>query len=79
MARDPAPVAGVDPGSDLSRETARVATTERDAVSENADQVFPEGEATEQLAASSFWKCATCGAVNGSTTASCRMCFAARP
>lgn len=26
-----------------------------------------------------FWKCPTCGAVNGSTAASCRMCFAARP
>ncbi len=29
--------------------------------------------------AASFWKCATCGAVNGSTAATCRMCFAARP
>ena len=28
---------------------------------------------------STFWKCATCGAVNGSTAATCRMCFAARP
>ena len=26
-----------------------------------------------------FWKCPTCGAVNGSTAGSCRMCFAARP
>lgn len=26
-----------------------------------------------------FWKCPTCGAVNGSTAATCRMCFAARP
>ena len=26
----------------------------------------------------SFWKCPSCGAVNGSTAASCRMCFAAR-
>lgn len=26
-----------------------------------------------------FWKCPSCGAVNGSTAASCRMCFAARP
>ncbi|MQB00486.1 MAG: hypothetical protein GEU78_09385 [Actinobacteria bacterium] len=25
------------------------------------------------------WKCPTCGAVNGSTAASCRMCFTARP
>jgi hypothetical protein len=79
IARDPAPVAAVEPSSDLSRETTSVATKERDPISEDAGQVFPEGEATEQLAASSFWKCATCGAVNGSTAASCRMCFAARP
>jgi hypothetical protein len=31
-----------------------------------------EGEAT-------FWKCASCGAVNGSTASTCRMCFAKRP
>jgi hypothetical protein len=28
---------------------------------------------------SSFWKCPSCGAVNGSTASTCRMCFAARP
>ena len=27
----------------------------------------------------SFWKCPACGAVNGSTATSCRMCFTARP
>ena len=27
----------------------------------------------------SFWKCPSCGAVNGSTASTCRMCFAARP
>ncbi|HVL64076.1 MAG TPA: hypothetical protein VM573_02775 [Actinomycetota bacterium] len=26
-----------------------------------------------------FWKCPSCGAVNGSTAATCRMCFTARP
>jgi hypothetical protein len=26
-----------------------------------------------------FWKCPSCGAVNGSTATTCRMCFAARP
>jgi hypothetical protein len=26
-----------------------------------------------------FWKCPSCGAVNGSTATSCRMCFSARP
>jgi hypothetical protein len=79
IARDPAPAAAVEPGSDLSRETVSVATKERKAVSDEAGQVFAEGEATEQLAASNFWKCATCGAVNGSTASSCRMCFASRP
>jgi hypothetical protein len=27
----------------------------------------------------SFWKCPACGAVNGSTATSCRMCFTAKP
>jgi len=27
----------------------------------------------------SFWKCTSCGAVNGSTATSCRMCFAPKP
>lgn len=26
-----------------------------------------------------FWKCPSCGAVNGSTAATCRMCFTAKP
>jgi hypothetical protein len=26
-----------------------------------------------------FWKCPSCGAVNGSTATTCRMCFSARP
>lgn len=33
----------------------------------------------EQQQQSSFWKCPTCGAVNGSTALSCRMCFTQRP
>jgi hypothetical protein len=33
----------------------------------------------ETEAQSSFWKCPSCGAVNGSTASTCRMCFAARP
>ena len=43
------------------------------------------GAATEELAATpsetggSFWKCPNCGAVNGSTATTCRMCFSARP
>ena len=38
------------------------------------------GQVTSQLEpAGSFWKCPSCGAVNGSTATSCRMCFTARP
>jgi ribosomal protein L40E len=29
-------------------------------------------------ASGSGWKCPNCGAVNGSTATSCRMCFTAR-
>ncbi len=40
-----------------------------------------EGQVTTQqeAVAGSFWKCPSCGAVNGSTATSCRMCFTARP
>ncbi len=39
-----------------------------------------EGQVTTQHeAVGSFWKCPSCGAVNGSTATSCRMCFTARP
>jgi hypothetical protein len=40
------------------------------------------GEAEPAQAAQdpgSFWKCPSCGAVNGSTATSCRMCFAPKP
>ncbi|MDQ3987285.1 MAG: zinc finger Ran-binding domain-containing protein [Actinomycetota bacterium] len=32
-----------------------------------------------QPAVGGFWKCASCGAVNGSSAATCRMCFSPRP
>lgn len=37
------------------------------------------GEPSPQPAAGGFWKCASCGAVNGASATSCRMCFAQRP
>ena len=41
---------------------------------------FEQPEASEEpAAAGGFWKCSSCGAVNGSTASTCRMCFAARP
>ena len=40
----------------------------------------PLESTTPQPAASGgFWKCPSCGAVNGSTAGTCRMCFTARP
>jgi hypothetical protein len=39
----------------------------------------PESQAGAEPEAAGFWKCPSCGAVNGSTATSCRMCFAARP
>lgn len=39
----------------------------------------PIVETVEQPAGGSHWKCPACGVINGSTAASCRMCFAARP
>ncbi|MDQ4124149.1 MAG: zinc finger Ran-binding domain-containing protein, partial [Actinomycetota bacterium] len=45
-----------------------------------ADAAPAEGQVTtQQEAVGSFWKCPSCGAVNGSTATSCRMCFTARP
>ena len=37
------------------------------------------GEATSTSTGGGFWKCPSCGAVNGSTATTCRMCFTARP
>jgi ribosomal protein L40E len=52
-------------GAPVATQTQSVATTQATPVA--ADQV------------ATYWKCVTCGAVNGSTAATCRMCFAARP
>lgn len=43
--------------------------------------VATQAQATPAVAdqVATYWKCPTCGAVNGSTAATCRMCFAARP
>jgi hypothetical protein len=78
VASEHTPDAAHATGPDLSRGTASVATREREPATEEG-QGFAGGEATEQIAAPSFWKCSTCGAVNGSTASTCRMCFAARP
>lgn len=37
------------------------------------------GLAQGEAEAGAFWRCAQCGAVNGATATSCRMCFSPRP
>lgn len=39
----------------------------------------PTAAGTSSSEAAAFWKCPSCGAVNGTTAESCRMCFATRP
>ncbi|HYN35448.1 MAG TPA: Ran-binding zinc finger domain-containing protein [Actinomycetota bacterium] len=62
-------------GSDVAGEST-AATEQSDAI-ESADA--GSDVAQEPAAAGGFWKCPSCGAVNGSTASTCRMCFAARP
>jgi hypothetical protein len=47
------------------------------AASQAASQEAEPARAAEDPG--SFWKCTSCGAVNGSTATSCRMCFAPKP
>ena len=58
-----APATGVDSGSEQS--SAQAASQ-----ADSAQSAQDPG---------SFWKCTSCGAVNGSTATSCRMCFAPKP
>ncbi len=59
-----------------SGEASGAVATETRTVTETA-----AAHSQEQGASStrSFWKCASCGAINGAAASSCRMCFAARP
>ena len=49
------------------------------------DDAAPEAAAEDEVTpqthepTGSFWKCPSCGAVNGSTATTCRMCFSERP
>jgi hypothetical protein len=55
--------------------------TEQPAMEEPAaaEAVTEPAPAEEQAQPASYWKCPSCGVVNGSTATSCRMCFTARP
>lgn len=71
------------PAPEASAATAPPAAQEEVAGSEAAQPGVRTTPVTETPPVadqvSTFWKCPTCGAVNGSTAATCRMCFAARP
>ncbi|MFN2490764.1 MAG: Ran-binding zinc finger domain-containing protein [Actinomycetota bacterium] len=75
----PGPRAGMTgPAVETSGGRAAVATETRTAAFSEHER---SGETVTggQEASSGFWKCPACGAVNGSTATSCRMCFSARP
>lgn len=73
-------VAADEPSS--SGSVAAATATPAETTSAPAETTSAPGEGqvtTQQEAVGSFWKCPSCGAVNGSTATSCRMCFTARP
>ena len=55
------------------RKTSATATIEKEANGFRGGPLRPRSEGATS------WKCRTCGATNGSSAGSCRMCFAARP
>lgn len=67
VAVTPSPEELVHPLDEPRPEDAPAATMEQPAVEEEPQPV------------ASFWKCPSCGVVNGSTAHTCRMCFSARP
>ena len=71
--QDAAPAAAPQPAGAMATTISGIS-----GASQVAQQREPEA-ASEPEAATGFWKCPSCGAVNGSTSSSCRMCFAARP
>ncbi|CAN5565309.1 hypothetical protein BH24ACT26_BH24ACT26_00780 [soil metagenome] len=73
----PGPVAGAAgrPGAQASGATEAAAS----AFPESQQSTETMSSSGSQEASGGFWKCPSCGAVNGSTATSCRMCFTARP
>jgi hypothetical protein len=69
-AAQPADVQGSGQEGTAETDTQRFATTGAGTDEEPAAATSTGG---------GFWKCPSCGAVNGSTATTCRMCFTARP
>jgi hypothetical protein len=68
-------ITSTDEPPPMSAPTETVPTT-ISSVSGTADAPAEQSPSSEQHG---FWKCPSCGAVNGSTATTCRMCFTARP
>jgi hypothetical protein len=64
-------------GQAAEASAATVATESR--TSTLAAESAVEQQEGSAEASRSFWKCPSCGAINGATASSCRMCFSARP
>lgn len=75
VAAPPAQATEPQPAADLSSEQPQ----EEQAHTEAHTEAQTEGAREFPEEPGPFWKCPTCGAVNGSTATSCRMCFTQRP
>lgn len=60
------------PAGSLGQGSGQAVTTEFQSLSDS-------GPAQSSSGSDAGWKCPSCGAVNGATASTCRMCFAARP
>lgn len=65
--------ANTSEGTDTSADSGDAAPTD----TAELDAVGDQG--ASRPASGGFWKCPSCGAVNGSSATSCRMCFSDRP
>jgi ribosomal protein L40E len=71
---------GFQPSASASATSESPGMTEESfTVPDTLEGVVDAPVAEEDRHSSMFWKCPACGAVNGLTSTSCRMCFAAKP
>lgn len=69
-------------GPSATESSAPIADTSEEAAEpEPADTAASSDteEFAQPTASGGFWKCPSCGAVNGASASTCRMCFSARP
>ena len=74
-----APPAGTRVAAGAGEQAHEERAPAEEAQQPQTDQTQTEGVSQFPEEPGPFWKCPTCGAVNGSTATSCRMCFTQRP